>query len=348
MVMDAMSASSRVRKRSLMSAVALLCLGVATLLLGFAAAAYADPPTTTPEGLPGWQSSAFTIHLDCSAGTANGDELSVTRYRMDWESAYHEAVWPAGWVGGTLSVMYYFVSQDGIHQFSYYSVGHNDDSDANEQEATKSMPVKIDTSSPTVVVDPTPAGWVGAGQTLSFTATDSASGLQSLNLKVDGAANTWTYGEGTASSAETWSVPAPADHSNDGLHSYEYWATDWVGHESWHDSSSGSFSFGIDTRRPAPTAPYGARVRRGRTAKLFYKTVDLAPNGGTATVTIKVKNLGGTTVKNVTLAGKRVNTLLAWRFRCKLAKRTYKYFVYAIDAAGNTQASVGKNRLVVR
>jgi hypothetical protein len=63
-----------------------LCLGVAALLLAFAPVVYADPPTTAADQLTGWQGSAFSIYLNCSAGTTNGDEMYVTRSWMDWES----------------------------------------------------------------------------------------------------------------------------------------------------------------------------------------------------------------------------------------------------------------------
>ncbi len=334
-----------------MSAVALVCLSVAAFLLCLDAA-YADPPTTTPEDMSAWQTSAFTITLGCAAGSTSGDELSSTWYKMDWESAYSEKVWPNGVSGGTLRVTYLTLSlshaYDGIHQFSYYSVGHNDVSDAYEQEAPKSLTVKMDTTSPTVVVGPAPADWVGSGRTLDFTATDGGSGLQSFTLKVDGDSHSWTYGEGTASGAATWPVSAPADHSNDGLHTYEYWATDWVGRESLHDYGLGSLSFGIDTRKPSTQAPSSATGRRGRTATLKYQVLDPVPNGGTASVTIKVKNRANKVVKTLPLGVRNVNTRLTAKFKCTLARGSYTFYVYAKDAAGNQQVSPAHNKLTVR
>jgi hypothetical protein len=350
--MIAMGARSCIWKRLLMLAVALLCLGIATLLLALAAAAYADPPTTTPKDLPGWQRSAFTIHLDCSAGTTSGDELYATRYWMDWESAYNEKLWGNNVVGGTVWVIYSFVHYDGVHQCFFYSVGHNDNSGASEQEATKSMTVRIDTSYPTVAVSPEPTGWVNTGRSLSFSATDpnmpNASGVRSLNVKADSDANAWSYGEGTASATETWNVPAPADHSNDGLHSFEYWALDWAGNESSHDAYSGSFSLGIDTREPTTEAPSAATVQRYRMATLRYRVLDAAPNGGKADVAIKINNGRGKVVKTLAYKGQAVNLLLSARFACTLPRGKYRFFVYATDLAGNQQASLGSNKLVVR
>jgi hypothetical protein len=85
---------------------------------------------------------------------------------------------------------------DGQRTFSFYSVGHNDDTNAYEQETTKTIVVKIDTSPPKCTVSPQPTGWVNSEQSLGFTATDpnmpDASGVRRLDLKVDGATNEWT------------------------------------------------------------------------------------------------------------------------------------------------------------
>jgi hypothetical protein len=65
-------------------------------------------------------------------------------------------------------------------------------------------------------------------------------------------------------------------------------------------------------------------------------------------VTIKIKTLGGTTKKTIKLGLRTVGTLQSYRFKCTLAKRTYRFYVYATDAAGNTQSVLGRNYLYVR
>jgi hypothetical protein len=67
-----------------------------------------------------------------------------------------------------------------------------------------------------------------------------------------------------------------------------------------------------------------------------------------ATVTIKIKTLGGAPVKTLT-PGKRVTgKLLAASFLCNLAKKKYRFEVYAKDLAGNQQRlPVGSNYLTV-
>ncbi len=94
-------------------------------------------------------------------------------------------------------------------------------------------------------------------------------------------------------------------------------------------------------------APYKASVARYSYVTLKYKVKDALPNAGTAKVTIKVKRLDGTVVKKFLLGSKKVNVLLGYRWRCSLAKGTYRFYVYATDPAGNTQSYVGRNTLVV-
>jgi len=109
-----------------------------------------------------------------------------------------------------------------------------------------------------------------------------------------------------------------------------------------------TYAVRIDTQRPTTKAPYAASVTRGRTAYLKYKVVDAAPNAGWATVTIKIRNSHGHLVKSLNLGKKTVNKLLSTHFTCTLAKGTYKFSVYAKDAAGNSQSKVGSNKLTVR
>lgn len=64
-------------------------------------------------------------------------------------------------------------------------------------------------------------------------------------------------------------------------------------------------------------------------------------------MTIRIKTLSGRTVFQKTLSSCMVNYALRYAFRCTLAKRTYRFSVLAIDAAGNRQTSVGGNLLTV-
>ena len=53
-------------------------------------------------------------------------------------------------------------------------------------------------------------------------------------------------------------------------------------------------------------------------------------------------------VKKISLGARAPNTTLTYRWRCTLARGSYRFYVYATDGAGNAQSRVGSNRLTVR
>jgi len=66
-------------------------------------------------------------------------------------------------------------------------------------------------------------------------------------------------------------------------------------------------------------------------------------------VTIVIKNSRGRVVKTLGKYAKRPMCLpLMCKFRCKLAKGRYRYYVKATDAAGNRAAKIGNARLTVK
>jgi len=188
--------------------------------------------------------------------------------------------------------------------------------------------VKIDTTAP-LTTDNAPTAWGKTTPvTVHLTATDASSGVAVTEYKLG--SDAWTTGTQVAVSGE-------------GKHTVAYRSTDAAG----NSEAPKSCAVRIDTRRPTTQAPKSARVHRGKTVALAYKVADPRPGSPTATVTIKIKTLSGKTVKRVTLSNRKVGTPLAYTFRCTLAKRTYRFFVYATDAAGNVQAKVGSNKLTV-
>jgi hypothetical protein len=331
--MNLFGAHLRTRKRLPWRSLAFLCAVVAVVSLAFAAAADADAPTTTPRELAGWQRSAFTIRLDCVAGTSTGDELYATRYWMDWESAYDEKLWSDGVIGGTLWVMYYFVTQrDGIHQFYYYSVGHNDGITPDENEATKSLEVKIDTTSPSSTVSGIPSGWSQADVVAGFAASDALSGMSGGEAKT----------EFSVDSGATWTTGTSATLRSEGTTTLLYRSTDTAGNVE----SSKSASVRIDKTAPT-TGAYAASVKRGKRVRLFYQASDALPGCGQASVRLKI--LKGSKVKKTITAGIcACNVRSSYSWRCALAKGRYSIAVYATDVAGNAQSTVGRARLTVR
>lgn len=104
----------------------------------------------------------------------------------------------------------------------------------------------------------------------------------------------------------------------------------------------------VDTVRPVPKALAAAKVKRGKTATLRYRVNDAAPSAGTATVVIKIRNAAGKVKKTLRLGVQPTGQALKARFRANLKKGTYKWHVYATDAAGNRQSKAARQKLTVK
>ncbi len=92
-----------------------------------------------------------------------------------------------------------------------------------------------------------------------------------------------------------------------------------------------------------------ASVRKGATVTLKFQVSDAAPNGGTASVVIKIRRYGrGGVVKTIERVVP-VNELQTVKFRCTFARGSYVFGVAATDTAGNaavpTTAAIGELRV---
>ena len=182
--------------------------------------------------------------------------------------------------------------------------------------------------------------WNNARCDFTFSAADDAGGSGVAATQVDLDDQGWTpWGSGT-----TFTVPAAADHSNDGLHTFLVQSIDVAGNAE----SPQTFSLAIDTRRPTSKAPYAAHVRRGSYATLKFKVSDTAPCYGRCAVTIAVKTTKGKL--RLTLSPKPWYTfgkVVSYRFKCKLARGKYRFFVTTWDGAINKSAKASYNYLTV-
>ena len=180
---------------------------------------------------------------------------------------------------------------------------------------------------------------------MTAAAKPPATSIASITYALDGGSPVTTPG---ATCSVPFSVDA-ATHGNDGEHTLTYVSTDDRGTVA----PDQTLTFNIDTRKPVTKALYPAATTRGGKATLKYKVYNvvngLLSGGGTATVTIKIKDRANRVVKTLgPYKGKTIGTSYAVRFTCTLPKGAYRYFVYAKDAAGNTQdLPVGSNTLTV-
>ena len=173
---------------------------------------------------------------------------------------------------------------------------------------------------------------------MTLAATDAGSGVGEMRFNNEGGG--WSAWVPYATSRAGWVLPAA-----DGVKTVQAQFRDKVGNQSGvglgHHRPRHGEAQDQGTARRSPCA--GAAPRRSSTRSSTARRTE-----ATATVIVRVKTLGGTTVKTLKLGVKPVNVTKTATFTCTLAAKTYKYFVYATDAAGNAQGVVGSNRLTVR
>jgi hypothetical protein len=102
----------------------------------------------------------------------------------------------------------------------------------------------------------------------------------------------------------------------------------------------------VVTRKPVTKALASVTVKQGAKATLHYKIIDASPPDA-ATVTITVKTKAGKAVKSWQLGLQAANKALSYKCTVSFAPGTYKWYVYATDAAGNAQTKVGSSTLKV-
>ena len=189
-----------------------------------------------------------------------------------------------------------------------------------------------DTTDPTVGASGVPAGWVRSAPTVRLAAQDDTA-VSAIEYRDDADAAWQMYDQGTNGVKVT----------SEGVSAYGVRARDVFG-----NSSASSFVVKLDTRRPTPKAPSAAAAKRGKSCTLKYEVADPTPGSPTAKVKIVIRNSHGRQVWAKTLSSRPVNKLFAYTFRCGLARGAYRFYVYATDAAGNTQTKVASNRLTVK
>jgi C1A family cysteine protease len=207
-------------------------------------------------------------------------------------------------------------------------------------------PAGTDVIAPTTTVTPAKdyevGYWNNAPCGFTFSAADNAggSGVDTTQYDLDGQGWTlWSQIPGTQ-----FVVPAPADHTNDGQHTFLVRSTDVAGNAE----TPQSFSLAIDTRRPSSKAPSAAHVRRGSYATLKFEALDTAPCYGRCLVVITVKTLKG--AHRLTLSPTtwyKCGKVVSYRFKCKLARGKYRFFVTTTDGATNRSSKTSANYLTV-
>ena len=275
------------------------------------------PVTTATPSLAGtatsnWRTTSLTVTL---TATDAGSGIARTSYGIDG--------------GPTLTYVGPFeVSGPGSHAVTYFSTDK-----AGNAEQPQTGYVNIDSAPPVTTATPPLASsvtgaWRNTPQTVTLTATDTASGVTATCYSLDGGP-ALTYGE-------------PFEVSAPGSHSVTYYSTDNAGNAGQPQTGY----VNIDVTVPT-TKAQAAAVRAGRTVTLRFRVADAAVSCGKATVKIRIEKRGKI-VRTLTVGSKATNAALAWRYKVTLKTGTYTWRVLATDVAGNTAVDRRAARLTVK
>ena len=288
------------------------------------------------------QAVFYTLASDDLPGT-----YGMSVYFPDFEGPEHQTI-PAEFISFYLPEVAAFSEDGGWRSLLWGYYNRAPDLDHRLFNARQSVVMIEDTADlydlcrrlvslpPSTTADGWDSDWHRLPVDVTLTATPGAGGLPVgfTEYRLDDGA--WTHGT-------VATVAAPADHSGDGMHTVDYRSADTSVPPLLEKYDTCTVK--IDTTGPVTLAPRRASVHRGAVVTLRYRVNDALSEK--AKVTIRVKTLGGRTVRM--LRGTRTtNTALQSRFLCQLPRGTYRFWVYARDLAGNAQTSVGRNRLVVR
>jgi hypothetical protein len=270
------------------------------------------PPEITATGADdSWHDADVTVRFSASDSLSG---VATTEHRVGGGS------WTAG-SSATVSA----TSGDGQHDVS----GRCTDRAGNTATAGP-FAVFIDTTPPVTQAAGYDAAWHSSPVTVTFSASDLSSGVARTEWAVD--------------DAQAWTTGPAVTISPDGIHTIRFRSLDSAGNVE----KTQSCTVNMDTHKPATRAPRASSILRGRTANLRYSVLDVLPGSATANVTIRIKTATGRVVRTLHCANKPVNVPLSTKYVCRLARGTYRFFIYATDAAGNTQKNIASNRLTVR
>jgi photosystem II stability/assembly factor-like uncharacterized protein len=277
---------------------------------------YAKAEGLASDKVSEWHNGPATVTV-----TAGGTPASTLCYRVDGP----------GWMLDQASPATLHFSTAGNHSVEFYA------KNPGGQSTPQTGYVNIDLTKPvTKLATPAPTRWVHSAVKLTCVASDDLAGIEATYSSVNGAPQV---------AGATLVLPAPLTRAGDGRFVVQYWSVDKAGNAEAYKYATVK----IDTVRPTVSARYPASVVRYGTAKLRFTVKDktLYRYGVKAAARIVIRNSHNRVVKTIKKSVKTGVGSTA-SFRCKLARGTYKFSVYATDPAGNKQVKVVSNRLTVR
>ena len=177
--------------------------------------------------------------------------------------------------------------------------------------------------------------WNRSAVTLKLVATDEGRGVEKTFYRVDG---------GEYDAGNTVRIPAPSNHSNDGMHLLQYFSVDKLLN---FEEPPKSLSVGIDTVPPKTSVAAATAKAGGRFAVRYLVYDALSPTARDAL--LQIVDRSGDVVQRVSLGKPKTRTWhTAAGVEADLAPGVYRMRVLAHDLAGNAQAGVKSAALTVR
>ncbi len=319
----------KTRRLMIIIAVVAAVLAIGTVTAYAALTDDSTPPVTTSDAVASyWNVATITL----SAADASG--VAYIYYHLDGNHEYTHLYTVGTGSPVTTVTVAAPASGSATHGLKFWA----QDAAGNVEPAnTVSFTIGADNAAPVTVASGAVEGaWRNTAAVVHLAATDETdgSGVATITSTLDANAP-------VVVSADTTDV----NITGDGPHALTFQAADVAG----NTETLQTLNVNIDTVKPTVKASSAASVARGHSVSLKYSVADALPNGGKATVTIKVKNSAGKVVKTIN-AGKV--TLGAHTAKLAVPKTwkagTYRFYVYATDLAGNHQLKVMSNRLVVK
>ena len=194
------------------------------------------------------------------------------------------------------------------------------------------LTVTAETAAPVTTISGADANWHKAPVILTVTATDAQSGVQSTQYGI-GTVPPWNTLSGS-----TITVPAPSDHSGDGVKIVSVQSTSWCNRV---ETPAVTATVNIDTLGPKTSAWAPSTVKTGSKAQATfgYRADDTTPK---CNITLKIKKKSnGSVMRTYALGNKASGTRFNYTVKPNLATGKYKLYVYATDQAGNKQSKLG-------
>ena len=191
-------------------------------------------------------------------------------------------------------------------------------------------------AAPPQTLDDADWSWHRKPVTITLKAHDTGgSGLAGTQYRTDGDTS-WQSGTSIA-------VPAPADHSYDGWHTFLYRSSDNAGNVE----ATEICGVGIDTLGPTCAAP--KQVTAGFRRPAIVRFIARDQTSGVAVAVVRIMTRSGHVMKTLVSRASTNwggTTPYYWlRFNCSFKPGLYRVTVSALDYAGNRQVVVGRSYL---